>query len=67
MFEEAWCETCVSVDVELEVFDKRNIVNPSCLLEAIRSFANFDMYSVVTKEVFNIIFINENLGGNPSW
>ena len=25
MFEEAWCETCSGVSVELEVFDERNI------------------------------------------
>ena len=67
MFEEAWCETCAGVDLELEVFDERDIGKSSCLWEAIHVFANFDKYSVVNKEMFNMVFINEILGENPSW
>ena len=65
MFEDAWCETCSCVAVELELFDERNIVNLSFLWEAIHSFANFDKDSFVNKEMFNIVFINKILEGNP--
>ena len=67
MFEEAWFETCAGVAVELEVFYDRDIRKVSCLCEAIHSFANFEKDYVVNKEVFNLIFINVILGGNPSW
>ena len=65
MFEEAWCETCTGVAVELEVFDDQNIAKWSYLWEAIHAFANFDKDSVVNNEVFNMIFINRILGENP--
>ena len=67
IFEEAWRETCVGVAMVLEVFDERDIGMLSCLWEAIHAFANSDKDSVVNKEMFNMVFINEILGGNPLW
>ena len=67
MFEDAWCKTCTVVTVELEMFDERNICKLSSLWEAIHDLANFNKYYVVNKEMFNMFFINEKLGGNPSW
>ena len=67
MFEEAWCENGAGVAVYLEVFDDRDMGKFSCWWKDIHAFSNFDKDSVVNKEVFNLIFINETLGKNPSW
>ena len=45
------------------MFDDCNIGKLSCLWEVIHNFFNFDEYFVVNKEVFNLIFVNEILGG----
>ena len=51
--------------MELEVFDEKDIGKSSFLWEAIYAFANFDKDYVVIKEVFNLVLINEILGGDP--
>ena len=48
------------------MFYECNIGKLLCLWGAIHSFANFNKDFVVNEEVFNIIFINEILGVNPS-
>ena len=53
--------------MKLEVFNERNIGKLLCFWEAIHAFGDFDKNSVVHKEMFNMMFINEILGGNPSW
>ena len=44
------------------MFDEKDIGKLSCLWEAIHTFANYDRDSVVNKEMFNMVLINEILG-----
>ena len=60
-------ETCTGVTVELEVFDKRYIVKSSYLWDTIHAFPNINKDCVVNKELLNLVFINEILGGGPLW
>ena len=49
------------------MFDEQDIGKLSCLWEAIHTFANYDRDSVVNKEMFNMVLINEILGENTLW
>ena len=55
------------VDMGLKVFDERNIGKLYCLWESIHAYADFEKYSVVNKELLNLVFINEIFGGDSSW